>query len=156
MGADYSDRSMACVFCTNLPSAGELVFENERAWVLLHPDWSPRGHAMVVAKTHRENASDLDESEWLELARVWHRAERVLLETTGAERAIILKLGIMTPHLHVHIYPMSASATREDVFDAFDGKKIEVRDETFVLSVRSVLDTQPPLNDDSLRNAHRN
>lgn len=94
---------------------------------------------MVVAKRHIENASDLDEGEWLHLARVWHRAERVLLNATGADRAIIFKLGILTPHLHVHIYPMSAQATREDVFEAFDGKKREEKDEEFVLTIRATL-----------------
>jgi diadenosine tetraphosphate (Ap4A) HIT family hydrolase len=130
---------VACTFCADPLSAGELVFEDDRVWVLLHPDWSPRGHAMVVAKRHVENASALDEEEWLHLARVWHRAERVLLEATGAERAIILKLGIMTPHLHVHIYPVSAQATRDAVFAAIDGKTPEPREETFVSRIRNAL-----------------
>ena len=130
---------MACTFCADPLSAGELVFEDDRVWVLLHPDWSPRGHAMVVAKRHVENASALEEEEWLHLARVWHRTERVLLEATGAERAVILKLGIMTPHLHVHIYPVSAQATRDEVFAAIDGKKSEARDEGFVAAVRAAI-----------------
>lgn len=128
---------MTCTFCSDLFAAGELVFENERSWVLLHPDWSPRGHAMVVARRHVENASGLDEDEWLHLARVWHRAERAILDATGAERAIILKLGILTPHLHIHIYPMSATATREDVFAAIDGKVSDPRDETLVATIRN-------------------
>jgi len=130
---------VACTFCADPLSAGELVFEDDRVWVLLHPDWSPRGHAMVVAKRHVENASALEEDEWLHLARVWHRAECVLLDATGAERAIILKLGIMTPHLHVHIYPMSAIATRTDVFAAIEGKASESRNETFVGTIRNAL-----------------
>ncbi len=138
MSADYSD-GMACAFCTDLLNAGDLVFEDDRVWVLLHPDWSPRGHAMIVSKRHVENASALEEEEWLHLARVWHRAERVLLDATGAERAIILKLGIMTPHLHVHIYPVSARATREEAFAAFDGKAQEPRDERFVVAIRNAL-----------------
>ena len=130
---------MACAFCTDPFNAGDLVFEDDRVWVFLHSDWSPRGHAMVVSKRHVENASALDEEEWLHLARVWHRAERVLLEVTGTERAIILKLGIMTPHLHVHIYPVSEHATREEVFAAFDGKAREPRDEPFVAAIRNAL-----------------
>ncbi len=133
---------MACLFCRNPSSFGDVVFEDDRCRVLLHPDWSPRGHAMVVAKRHIENASDLHEEEWLHLARVWHRAERVLLETTGADRAIIFKLGILTPHLHVHIYPISEQATREDVFDAIDGKKGETKDETFVDTVKAALSSR--------------
>ena len=129
---------MTCTFCSDLSAAGGLVFEDERSWVLLHPDWSPRGHAMVVAKRHVENASSLDEDEWLHLARVWHRAEGIL-DATGAERAIVFKLGILTPHLHIHIYPMSATATRENVFAAFDGNASEPRDEAFVATIRSAL-----------------
>jgi diadenosine tetraphosphate (Ap4A) HIT family hydrolase len=130
---------MTCTFCSDLSAARGLVFEDDRVWVLLHPDWSPRGHAMVVAKRHVENASGLDEEEWLHLTRVWHRAERAILDATGAERAIIFKLGILTPHLHIHIYPMSAAATREDVFAAIDGKVSEPRDETFVTTIRNAL-----------------
>lgn len=130
---------MPCVFCTNPESAGDIVYEDDDALVLLHPDWSPRGHAMVVAKEHVENASSLAEDAWLALARVWHRAERVLLELTGADRAIILKLGIVTPHLHVHIYPVPASSSREEVFAAFAGKKSEPRDEGFIERVRGAL-----------------
>lgn len=127
---------MSCVFCDDVHRAGELIFEDDKTWLLLHPDWSPRGHAMVVAKAHVENASALNVDEWVHLAKVWHRAERVLLEATHADRAIILKLGIVTPHLHVHIYPMSASATREEVFAAIDGKRGEERDEMFIEEVR--------------------
>jgi diadenosine tetraphosphate (Ap4A) HIT family hydrolase len=135
---------MPCTFCSDPSAPRGLVFEDERVWVLLHPDWSPRGHAMVVAKRHVENASSLDEDEWLHLARVWHRAERVLLDATGAERAIIFKLGILTPHLHIHIYPMSAAATREDVFAAIDGNVSEPRDEAFVATIRNALRQATP------------
>ncbi len=128
---------MTCALCD--PPAGDLVYEDERTRVVLHEDGSPRGHAMVIAKRHVENASDLDEDEWLHLTRVWHRAERALLDATGADRAIILKLGILTPHLHVHIYPVSSSATRAEVFDAFDGNARTERDEEFVEKVRQAL-----------------
>lgn len=134
---------MTCAFCTDPTAAGDVVHEDDKTLVLLHPDWSPRGHAMVVAKEHVENASALDGESWVHLARVWHRAERVLLDATGAERAIILKLGILTPHLHVHIYPVSAAATREEVFAAIDGKKREPRDEGFTDSVRRALTPEP-------------
>lgn len=130
---------MACVFCTDPGAAGELLREDERSWVLLHPDWSPRGHAMVVARRHAENASSLDEDEWLHLARTFRNAERVILAVTGKERAIVLKLGIQTPHLHLHIYPVAADASREDVFAAIDGKRGEPRDDAFVAECRSRL-----------------
>ena len=127
---------MSCVFCSDLASVGELLFEDERTWVLLHADWSPRGHAMVVAKTHAENASGLDKDEWLHIARVFREVERVLLDATQTDRAIVLKLGIMTPHLHLHIYPVSANATREEVFAMIDGKRGEAHDDAFVRELR--------------------
>ena len=128
---------MSCALCGS--PGGDLVYEDEQTRVVLHEDGSPRGHAMVIAKRHVENASDLDEEQWLHLARVWQRAERALLDATGADRAIILKLGILTPHLHVHIYPVSSNATRAEVFDAFDGKARTKRDEEFVEKVRKLL-----------------
>jgi diadenosine tetraphosphate (Ap4A) HIT family hydrolase len=128
---------MSCSLCEE--PAGDVVYEDEWTRVILHEDGSPRGHAMVVSRRHVENASDLDEEEFAHLARVWHRAERVLLEATRAERAIILKLGILTPHLHVHIYPVRATATREEVFAAIDGNARTARDETLVKKVKRAL-----------------
>lgn len=109
---------MPCVFCTNLSEAGTLLGEDEHTWTLLHP----AGQVMVVARRHVENVSDLDLEEWLHVAAVWHRVERELRETTGAARVIVMKLGIQTPHLHVHLYPFDAETTREEVFAVIDGK----------------------------------
>jgi diadenosine tetraphosphate (Ap4A) HIT family hydrolase len=124
---------MTCVLCTALP--GDVVFETADAAVVLHEDWSPRGHAMIVAKQHVENAHEAPPG----FFDVWQKAERAILDATGKERAMILKLGIAAPHLHVHIYPMSADATRQDVFDAFDGKAKTGRDAAFVEKVRLTL-----------------
>ena len=122
---------MPCIFCTDLKAAGEAVFENDVAWVLLHPDSAVAGHAMVIAKRHVENASDLTPDEFARFAHVLHTAERALLEVTGARRAILLKLGIQTPHLHIHIYPVGSEATRQDVMDAIDGRVREERPADF-------------------------
>ena len=127
---------MECVLCTDITKTGDVVFEDDATAVVLHSDWSVRGHAMVIAKQHVENFSDLDDPRFVE---VWRRTERVLLDLTGCERAVILKLGIATPHLHVHIYPVRASATREEVFAAIDGKVRAGREEEFVEKVRSGL-----------------
>jgi diadenosine tetraphosphate (Ap4A) HIT family hydrolase len=114
---------MDCVFCgiaDGEPSPFEILLESPDAWVMLHDDWAVRGHAMVVSKRHVENLADLDPEEAARFAQVWHRAERVLLDATGADRAIALKLGIATPHLHVHLYPVSASLDRAAVWDIIE------------------------------------
>jgi diadenosine tetraphosphate (Ap4A) HIT family hydrolase len=127
---------MSCVLCK--PS-GDVVFEDDQAYVALHEDWAVLGHAMVVSKHHVENASDLDEDAWMHLTRVWHRTEKALLTLTGAQRCIVMKLGIMTPHLHFHLYPVPATATRADVFGAIDMKTRVARDEDFVAGLRQHL-----------------
>lgn len=102
---------MPCVFCTDVKKAGDVLAEDEHSWVVRHPN----GQTMIVAKRHVQNVSDLPEEEWLHLARVWHRTEKAM----AAERVMVMKLGIHTPHLHIHLFPFDESATRDDVFAAF-------------------------------------
>jgi len=116
----------------------ELVYEDDSTAVGLHEDWAVRGHAMVISKRHVENLSDLPDSE--HFMEVYRDAERVLLRLTGAERAVMLKLGIMTPHLHLHIYPVRASLDRAAVMDIIEGRVRAERDEKFVAVVRAALD----------------
>jgi diadenosine tetraphosphate (Ap4A) HIT family hydrolase len=113
---------MTCVFCTAPRSSGDVLFEDARVLVILHEDWAVRGHAMIVWKEHVENVADLTIEEYTHFAAIHHRAERALLAATGAERAILFKLGIATPHLHLHIYPVSASLDRAEVMEIIDGR----------------------------------
>jgi len=114
--------------------------------VLLHEDRAVRGHAMVVWKRHVENISDLTDEEAAHLMRVYRAAERALLEETGAERAVMLKLGIQTPHLHLHIYPVSAALDRTEVKEIVDGRvrdwMSEEEEAAFIADVRERLDSQ--------------
>jgi diadenosine tetraphosphate (Ap4A) HIT family hydrolase len=121
MAAHYAS-AMTCVFCTDPAAAGEIVMEDARTLVLLHDDWAVRGHAMVVWKAHVENVADLDAEEYAHFAQIHHRAERALLAETRADRAVLLKLGIVTPHLHLHIYPVAAALDRYDVMEIIDAR----------------------------------
>jgi histidine triad (HIT) family protein len=127
---------MTCTLCS--PPADSL-FEDDVCYVMLHDDRAVAGHAMVVAKAHVENVSDLERDAWLHMADVWRLAERALLEVTGRERSIVMKLGIQTPHLHVHLYPVSASADRAAVMAAIDGRASEERHEEFAARVSARL-----------------
>jgi len=97
---------------------------------------------MVIAKRHVENLSELPESE--NFMRVYRNAERVLLRLTGAERAVIVKLGIVTPHLHLHIYPVRSSLDRAAVMDIIEARTRVARDEAFVAALRAALDISRP------------
>jgi diadenosine tetraphosphate (Ap4A) HIT family hydrolase len=132
---------MVCLLCDAPERAGTIVFDDGRVRVLLHDDWAVAGHAMVVACQHVENASDLAPEDAGHFWEIYARAERAVLETAGAERAMMLKLGIQVPHLHVHIYPVATSADRAAVFAAFDGKSRDdaVDREAFAAEVRGKL-----------------
>jgi diadenosine tetraphosphate (Ap4A) HIT family hydrolase len=130
---------MECVFCSDVTRSGDVVFEDQRTWVVLHDDWSVRGHAMVVWKLHVENFSDLTPEDAAHFARVHRRAESALLEVTKADRAILMKLGIATPHLHLHIYPVSASLDRDAVMRIISGETRETRDVAFIEEMRNHL-----------------
>jgi diadenosine tetraphosphate (Ap4A) HIT family hydrolase len=120
---------MTCLFCNDPRAAGEVLFEDARVLVILHEDWAVRGHAMVVWKEHVQNVSDLTIDEYTHFATIHHRAERTLLAATRTDRAILLKLGIATPHLHLHIYPVSATLDREAVMGIIDGRVRDANDD---------------------------
>lgn len=119
---------MSCILCVVPPAP---LFQDDTCYVMLHDDRAVAGHAMVVSKAHVQNASDLDAESWSRMAEVWRLTEKVLLEETGRERSIVMKLGIQVPHLHIHLYPVTATADRKDVMAAIDGKVSEERDADF-------------------------
>ena len=122
-----------CAFCDadDLSAFGTVIHEDHHCAVLLHPDNAVAGHAMVVWKRHIENVAGLASEELVHFASVHRAAERVLLQETGRRRAILLKLGIQVPHLHLHIYPVGAGFTRDDVMRAINGDSKEERPEGF-------------------------
>lgn len=113
-----------------------MLYEDDRCLVVLHDDWSVRGHAMVVWRAHVENVSDLAEADLQHFIRIHAMAERALLEATGADRAILMKLGVQTPHLHLHIYPVRATADRTAVMQAINGEVREEKDEALIEELR--------------------
>ena len=98
---------------------------------------------MVIWKRHVENISQLSEGEGAHFWRVYQNAERAVLEATNADRAVMLKLGIAVPHLHVHIYPVPASFDRAAVNEIIEGRMREQRDDWFVSSLRERLSARP-------------
>jgi diadenosine tetraphosphate (Ap4A) HIT family hydrolase len=150
MGELLACRAMTCVFCriaAGEPSSFPILLDTADTVVMLHDDWAVRGHAMVVAKRHVENLADLTADEAAGFTAVWHHAERVLLDVTGADRSIALKLGIVTPHLHLHLYPVAATLDRAAVQAILDAKTRDSASEQeqsdFVGELRRRLGTFP-------------
>ena len=127
----------SCLFCRKID--GDVLYDDDRCAVVLHEDWAVRGHAMVVWKTHVENVSDLSLEDAAHLSQVHHAGEKALLAATGADRAVLLKLGIATPHLHLHIYPVSAALDRTAVMAIIDARARVPRDEALVTKTRELL-----------------
>jgi diadenosine tetraphosphate (Ap4A) HIT family hydrolase len=130
---------MPCVFCDEPWRAGEVLLETRSAMVILHDDWAVRGHVMIASKRHVENLSDLGDSEAMEMLHVTRTVEGVLLEETGADRAILFKLGILSPHFHLHIYPVSSAQDRAAVMAIIDARVRVEKDDDFVERIRQRL-----------------
>ena len=130
---------MLCVFCNEPWTTGEILIETAAGTVILHDDWAVKGHTMIVAKRHVENLSDLGDSEATDFLHLTRSVEDLLLEQTGSDRAVLMKLGIQTPHLHLHIYPVSSELTRAEVQKIIDAKTREPKDEQFVRILRDRL-----------------
>lgn len=107
--------------------AGIVLFEDDRLFAVLHEDWAVAGHAMLVWKGHLENVSNLTGEEAAHFMALLHRMERVLLQATGAGRAILMKLGIQVPHLHLHIYPVSLDLDRQAVMSIIEARVADGR-----------------------------
>lgn len=118
---------MDCLFCRQLESGDhrseDLLVEDEQVFAYLHQDWSVLGHSVVVWKSHVQNLSDLSPAALHHYMSTFQRIEKALLCATKAERAVIFKLGVMVPHLHLHIYPVPVSADRAQVMAAIEGQK---------------------------------
>lgn len=99
----------------------EIVAENAAAVAWLHESRAHRGHSVIAARRHVENLSDLAPDEASSFTALATRVESAALAETGGDRAILLKLGLQVPHLHLHVYPFPRSATRDEVMKVIDG-----------------------------------
>ena len=120
-----SDCSL-CALSADPTSHPLHIHENRAAVAVIHDDWAIRGHAMIVARRHVENTSALDDEEARLFFDAVRSVERALLEVFAADRVFMMKLGVAVPHLHLHLYPVTRSATRDDFLRAV---MMESRDE---------------------------
>ena len=114
-----------CVFCKIVSheiNDAEVFYEDSDILVMLDADWAVKGHSLVIWKQHHTNASDLSQEEFLEFARIYHKAEQVLLKITNKERVLILKTGGLVSHFHFHIYPVDRETNWQTIKDIFDKK----------------------------------
>jgi|GEM_PF-1286250 len=114
-----------CVFCKiaqHKIEASDIYYEDDEVMVMLDEDWAVKGHSLVIWKKHHINASDLTTEEFLKFSRVFHAAEKALLESTGKKRALTLKTGGLVSHFHFHIYPVDVDTDWQTIKDIFEKK----------------------------------
>ena len=120
---------MSCSLCELVDAPRNnplLIAEDDAAVIILSDDWAMRGHAVVVAREHVENVSQLSSLRAAAFFDSVRRTEEALLEVLEADRVFVMKLGLAVPHLHYHLYPAKQSATRADFLAAIN---MESRDE---------------------------
>lgn len=144
--SNTADSLQECELCA-APAPSLLLYEDDRVYAMLHADRAVAGHAMLVARAHVENLSDLPVDDALHFTRIHHALERALLAATGSDRMILLKLGLKTPHLHLHLYPVSKSADRAAVMRAIDAASrwngSDADEQEIVGAVRASLGLRP-------------
>lgn len=104
---------MDCIFCkiVNKEIPSDVLWENDKAFVILDINPHAPGHAMVIPKSHRETVLDLapDEIEPL-FSLMKETTERLKRSTLAPEGFTIginhgVAAGQAVAHLHVHIIP---------------------------------------------------
>ena len=114
---------MDCPFCQDEVTANKTIIgESTHAVAWLHESRAHRGHSVVASRRHCENLTDLDEVEAADFLRLERTVESAVLSETDATRAVLVKLGLQVPHLHVHVYPVGADFDRKAVMEVIDGK----------------------------------
>ncbi|TFH74122.1 HIT family protein [Cellulomonas sp. HD19AZ1] len=84
---------------------GRLVWEDDRAVVLLTIAPITDGHALVVPRAEVEQLTDAPDDLLAHLTSVAKAVGRAQQASWGAPRAALLVAGFEIPHLHLHVLP---------------------------------------------------
>ena len=98
---------MSCELCDQ--AGGPLLWQGDRARVVLVDDADYPGFCRVIWQAHVKEMTDLPEADQLHLMRLVFAVEAVLRTVLQPEKINLASLGNMTPHLHWHVIPRHAS-----------------------------------------------
>lgn len=104
---------MSCIFCdiAARKEPGSIVYEDERAFILLDLFPVRAGHALVIPKQHEQLVENLDDelaSHLFALARRLVRAQKAAGVEADANNLIINNgkaANQHIPHVHLHVIP---------------------------------------------------
>ncbi|GAB4354505.1 MAG: HIT family protein [Methylohalobius crimeensis] len=93
----------ACPLCQS--ESADILWRNALCRVLWVEDDDYPGYCRVILNSHRQEMTDLPESERQELMAVVFAAEAALRETARPDKVNLASLGNQVPHLHWHVIP---------------------------------------------------
>jgi len=117
-----------CIFCKivagDLPA--EKVYEDEKVLAFMDIRPTNAGHVLVIPKAHSTNVLDIEESDWVEVAKA---TRNIAKATKSATQACGLNLimnvepcaGQVVMHPHAHIIPRYEN----DGLEIWHGKEYE-------------------------------
>jgi diadenosine tetraphosphate (Ap4A) HIT family hydrolase len=146
MGADrgspdtsHQTPATACRLCAQ--AAGEVLWDDGFARVVLIGDADHPAYCRVILNAHRKEMTDLTEVERARLMKTVFVVERVLRELLEPEKINLASFGNMVPHLHWHIIPRFADDPHfpNPVFGARQRDRARPLPAGFVRSMRQQL-----------------
>ena len=98
-----------CPFClVNDALYGEILVQNEHAYLVTLPDPVLMDSLMIIPLRHVETPFDLNDDEWLALKRLLDEAKRVLNASGTQGYNVGWNVGAVAgqhvPHAHLHVF----------------------------------------------------
>ncbi|KJH69125.1 HIT family protein [Chromobacterium violaceum] len=94
---------MSCELCRQ--PAGDLLYQNDKLWLVLVDEPGYPGFCRVVWKAHVKEMTDLSADERQHLMDWVWRAEAAVRQVMQPAKVNLASLGNVVPHLHWHVIP---------------------------------------------------
>jgi diadenosine tetraphosphate (Ap4A) HIT family hydrolase len=107
-----------CALVRHAPASDDLLAESEHGVALLDRFGGSPGHALVIAREHREEATELGWPAYSGLQRLAYEASLAQRRALEPARIFVAVLGASTPlpmsfpHFHIHVLPVYGNDER--------------------------------------------
>lgn len=103
LSTPVQEKVAGCPLCEE--DGGELVWQGERARVILVEHDRFPGFCRVVWQRHQAEQTDLPEDDQAWLMRLVATVERIVRDVMAPDKVNLAAFGNMVPHLHWHVIP---------------------------------------------------
>jgi histidine triad (HIT) family protein len=99
-----------CIFCKII--AGEIpsakVWEDEKFMAFLDINPVNPGHTLLIPKEHVDYLFDVNDPLYSELFQAAKKISKPLQKAMMSQRVGVVVEGLLVPHVHIHLIPISA------------------------------------------------